>query len=237
MHAGCSSCCRLSLAQRRPPLTPASSLSFCSVLQWPGVYSLSAAEEAEAEAGLAAAGRGAEGLVELQLCGLEFAVRWALGLLMSPLPAACPACPQLTCPSCPSSRLGCSGCVGEGAYARVYQGVDGDCADVALKHEAPPCPWEWCVQAGAVLWIRCMPHGQAPSAAQQCCQQASHPHHHSLHPVLPIPSGTFARRWRAGCRTPPPRAAALSTPARCCWASGRACWWRPWARTAACRSW
>lgn len=36
-----------------------------------------------------------------------------------------------------------SGCVGEGAYARVYQGVDGDCADVALKVEAPPCPWEW----------------------------------------------------------------------------------------------
>lgn len=37
----------------------------------------------------------------------------------------------------------CSGCIGEGAYARVYQGVDGDCSDVALKREAPPCPWEW----------------------------------------------------------------------------------------------
>ncbi|PSC71993.1 mitotic checkpoint serine threonine-kinase BUB1 [Micractinium conductrix] len=36
-----------------------------------------------------------------------------------------------------------SGCIGQGAYARVYQGVDGDCADVALKHESPPCPWEW----------------------------------------------------------------------------------------------
>ncbi len=36
-----------------------------------------------------------------------------------------------------------SGCIGEGSYARVYQGVDGDCADVALKHERPPCPWEW----------------------------------------------------------------------------------------------
>ncbi len=44
-------------------------------LQWPGVHCLSADEEREAEAGLEAAGRSSGGLVELQLCGLEFAVR------------------------------------------------------------------------------------------------------------------------------------------------------------------
>ncbi|KAL4440602.1 hypothetical protein ABPG75_003603 [Micractinium tetrahymenae] len=81
-----------------------------AVSQWPGVYCLSAEEEAAADAAFRAAGRSAAGLEELQLCGLEFAI---------------------------------SGCIGEGSYARVYQGVDGDCADVALKHEAPPCPWEW----------------------------------------------------------------------------------------------
>ncbi|PRW05791.1 mitotic checkpoint serine threonine- kinase BUB1 [Chlorella sorokiniana] len=81
-----------------------------SVAEWPGVYTLSLEEETAADDGFKAAGRASAGLVELQLCGLEFAV---------------------------------SGCIGEGAYARVYQGVDGDCSDVALKHEAPPCPWEW----------------------------------------------------------------------------------------------
>ncbi|EFN53840.1 hypothetical protein CHLNCDRAFT_135925 [Chlorella variabilis] len=80
--------------------------------QWPGVHCMSEGEEAEAEVGLEAAARGTSGLVELQLCGLEFAV---------------------------------SGCIGEGAYARVFQGVDGDCGDVALKLEGPPCPWEWYV--------------------------------------------------------------------------------------------
>ncbi len=48
--------------------------------------------------------------------------------------------PTAMCLHAPSP---CSGCIGEGAYARVYQGVDGDCSDVALKREAPPCPWEW----------------------------------------------------------------------------------------------
>ena len=45
-------------------------------LQWPGVYCMTAEEEEAAEAGLRAAGRASSGLVELQLCGLEFAVRW-----------------------------------------------------------------------------------------------------------------------------------------------------------------
>jgi hypothetical protein len=44
-------------------------------LQWPGVYCMTAEEEEAAEAGLKAAGRASSGLVELQLCGLEFAVR------------------------------------------------------------------------------------------------------------------------------------------------------------------
>lgn len=47
-------------------------------LQWPGVYCMSEEEEAAAEAGLASAARAkAAGLEELQLCGLEFAVRCA----------------------------------------------------------------------------------------------------------------------------------------------------------------
>ncbi len=44
-------------------------------LQWPGVFTLCAEEEEEADAGFKAAGRSSAGLVELQLCGLEFAVR------------------------------------------------------------------------------------------------------------------------------------------------------------------
>lgn len=40
---------------------------------------MSEGEEAEAEVGLEAAARGTSGLVELQLCGLEFAVRWGAG--------------------------------------------------------------------------------------------------------------------------------------------------------------
>lgn len=46
-------------------------------LQWPGVYCLSAEEEAVADAAFKAAGRSAAGLEELQLCGLEFAIRCA----------------------------------------------------------------------------------------------------------------------------------------------------------------
>jgi checkpoint serine/threonine-protein kinase len=34
--------------------------------------------------------------------------------------------------------------IGAGAYATVYQAIEGSTgADVALKVEAPPCPWEW----------------------------------------------------------------------------------------------
>ena len=50
--------------------------------QWPGVYTLSGEEEAAADAGFKAAGRASAGLVELQLCGLEFAVRWGQPLLV-----------------------------------------------------------------------------------------------------------------------------------------------------------
>lgn len=143
-------------------------------LQWPGVQCLSAEEEATAEEAFLAATRSSTGLEELQLCGMEFAIR--CGRLQGSQRVAAGAVPRrawhgscaaamtamclqkcgplsLECPHGqsraqrqehrPAARLRCSGCIGAGSYARVYQGVDGDCADVALKHEAPPCPWEW----------------------------------------------------------------------------------------------
>jgi hypothetical protein len=43
--------------------------------QWPGVHVLSPEDEATAERGFQAAARSSSGLVELNLGGLEFAVR------------------------------------------------------------------------------------------------------------------------------------------------------------------
>ena len=62
-----------------PPLDSLQMSPLWTLLQWPGVHCLSSTEEAEAVAGFKAARRGGSsgGLVELQLCGLEFAVRWA----------------------------------------------------------------------------------------------------------------------------------------------------------------
>ena len=131
-------------------------------IQWPGVYCCSGEEEAAAAAAFKAVGCSAAALEELQLAGLEFAVRCRGCQAVLQARAACFSrnarmqsdrplqmlrcailpwvCAQLLAPA-PLHM--CSGCIGQGAYARVYQGVDGDCADVALKHESPPCPWEW----------------------------------------------------------------------------------------------
>ena len=48
--------------------------------------------------------------------------------------------------------------MGQGAYASVYSGVDSSCADVALKWEAPPCPWE--LYVGRALEARLPPHAR-----------------------------------------------------------------------------
>ena len=84
-RAGCMHCCSetasLSASLPTPPCCCCTApvlhlipMLYC--LQWPGVYCMTAEEEEAAEAGLKAAGRATWGLVELQLCGLEFAVRW-----------------------------------------------------------------------------------------------------------------------------------------------------------------
>ena len=58
----------------------------------------------------------------------------------------------------PSASHSCSELVGQGAYASVYSGVDSSCADVALKWEAPPCPWE--LYVGRALEARLPPHAR-----------------------------------------------------------------------------